>query len=72
MRICRDDGITLSLIRDGQGHERGMPTFARQEETFGQTDLETVVGIVRKLVGRITDERQAFNLTHDEPDDPSQ
>ena len=66
MRIRGDDGIALSLIRHGQGHERGMPAFARQEEPFGQTDLETVVGIVGKLVGCIADERQAFNLTHDE------
>ena len=29
MRIRGDDGIALSLIRDGQGHQRGMPALAR-------------------------------------------
>ena len=66
MRIRSDDGIALALIRDGQRHQRSMPPRARQGEMFGQSDLETVVGIVGKLVGRIADERQAFNLTHDE------
>ena len=29
MRIRGDDGIALSFIRDGQGHQRGMLTLAR-------------------------------------------
>ena len=49
-----------------------MPAFTRQDETFGQSDLETVVGIFRKLVGRIADERQVFDLTHDEQEGTSE
>ena len=37
--------------------------------TFRQSYLETVVGIFGKLVGRIADERDALDVTHDE-DDP--
>ena len=66
MRIRGDDGIALALIRDRQRHQRGMPSLARQDETFGQTDLETVVGIFGKLVGCIADERETLNFTHDE------
>ena len=29
VRIRGDDGIALALVRDGQGHQRGMPTLAR-------------------------------------------
>ena len=66
MRIRGDDGIALSLIQDGQGHQQGMPSIARWGETFVQTDFETVVGILGKLVGRITDERDALDVIHDE------
>ena len=31
---------------------------------FGQSYLETVVGIFGKLVGRIADERDALDVTH--------
>ena len=34
--------------------------------TFRQSYLETVVGIFGKLVGRIADERDALDVTHDE------
>ena len=57
MRIRRDHAIALSLIRYGQGRQRGMPSIALQGEAFVQTYLETVVGIFGKLVGRIADER---------------
>ena len=43
-----------------------MPALARYGETFGQTDLETVVGIFGKLVGRIADERDALDAGEDE------
>ena len=66
MKIRGDHAIALSLIRYSQGHQRGIPLIACLGETFGQSYLETVVGIFGKLVGRIADERQALDAAHDE------
>ena len=57
MRIRRDHASTLSLLRYGREHQRGIPLIALQGETFGQSYLETVVGIFWKLIGLIADER---------------
>ena len=46
-----------------------MPLFALSGETFRQSYLETVVGIFGKLVGRIADQCQSRDVTHDDDDD---
>ena len=65
MRIRGDHVIALSMVRHGQGQQRGMPSIPCQRRASGQTHLETVVGVVGKLVGGVADQRDALYLAHD-------
>ena len=65
MRIRSDHAITLSIVRHGHGQQRGMPSIPCQCHAFGQTHLETVVGVV----GGVADQRDALNLAHDTDED---
>ena len=69
MRIRCDHAIALSIVRHGHGQQRGMPSIPCQRRAFGQTHLESVVGVVGKLVGGVADQRDALNLPHDKDDD---
>ena len=68
MRITGDHTTALSFIGHGHGQQRGMPLIARQGETFRQSYLETVVGILGKLDGWIADRCQSLDVTHDDDD----
>ena len=68
MRITGDHTTALSFIGHGHGQQRGMPLIARQGETFRQSYLETVVGILGKLVGLIANQCQSLDVTHDDDD----
>ena len=68
MRITGDHTTALSFIGHSHGQQRGMPLIARQGETFRQSYLQTVVGILGKLVGWIADQCQSLDVTHDDDD----